>query len=61
MDDWPERVKAARTPKQRLDFLQTTIREAFRTARSAQGAMGEMMAAIAIWAEEDQCKERDHE
>lgn len=54
MDDWPKRVKAARTPKQRLDFLETTVREAFRTARNAQAARGELMAAIAIWSEQDQ-------
>jgi hypothetical protein len=53
MDDWPDRVKAARTPKQRLKFLETTVREAFRTARNAQGAMGELMAAIIIWDEQD--------
>jgi hypothetical protein len=57
MDDWPEQVKAARTPKQRLRFLEQTIREAFRTARNAQGAMGELMAAIIVWEEED--KESD--
>jgi len=52
-DDWPERVRAARTPEERLHFLETTLREAFRTARNAQGTTGEMMAAITIWHGDD--------
>jgi hypothetical protein len=56
MDNWPEKVKAARTSKQRLKLLQTIIREAFRTGRNAQGAMGELMAAIIVWEEQDKSK-----